>query len=267
MPGDSAVRGRTSSISEGALRTAFSTRSSVTTSTSTLRRGSVAVSMRRAMALVLRVRVEGTDEETAALVDRGGVPGKDQRGGVHLRDYRRTPHDVAGLELGAVVDVRLDLAALDPDLVPRAQRRGRVLVALLELDRRHVGAWPVGCSPHCHELMLGVEDEGEKVVVGGVEGLWHPLATPAAAVEGILVDRHRDLEALAVVAKVGGVRHPLLVLGDAFTGQCRLRVVGELSEDVLQRVVAELADPPYQGADRLVPQHGRGVAVRVEHAR
>ena len=52
--------------------------------------------------LVLRVRVEGTDEEAATRMHRRGVPGKDQRGGVHLRHDGWTAYDVAGLELGAV---------------------------------------------------------------------------------------------------------------------------------------------------------------------
>ena len=64
-------------------------------------------------------------KQAAAGVDRRGVAGQDEGGGVHLGDDRGTGDDVAGQQQGAVVERRVDGLAVDPDRRRAGPGRGR----------------------------------------------------------------------------------------------------------------------------------------------
>ena len=163
-----------------------------------------------------------------------GVIGQHEGGGVHLGDDRRPGDDVAGAQPCAVVDPGLDPFAVDPDRGAGAQGIGHLLgVAVLGVGR-HVGSRAVRRGPHGDELVLGVEDEGEEPLVLGVEGRAQRPQPAAAAVEGVDVDRDRDLEALAVVAQVGGVGDDVVLVRHALGGEGRPRVRCQLVENLAQ---------------------------------
>src|SRR4051794_33013626 len=73
-------------------------------------RGGVGLGTGRGARAVVPVRV---DDQRADGVDRGGVPGQDQRRGVHLGDDGRALDDVAGGQPSPVVEGRVDGPAVD----------------------------------------------------------------------------------------------------------------------------------------------------------
>src|SRR3954466_10116568 len=209
MPGDSAVRKSTSSISYRALRSPFSIRSRVTGSTAPFSIGPVDVSMIRAMGSRLRV-----DQQGARRVHGGRVPGEDEGGGVHLGDDRRTAHHVAGAEPGPVVDAGGHVLAADVDGVLLHPGARRVAVAGLQVHRCDVRPRPGDRGPGVGDLVVDVQQEGEQPVVLGVEAL------PQGLQVGVrVVDVDRDLEALPVVPDVDLVADGLLLARQALLGQ------------------------------------------------
>src|SRR5689334_15474487 len=96
--------------------------SRVTGSTSTFSTAPVAVSMIWAIS----VPFDRTDQQAATGMDGGRVARKNEGGGVHLGDDRRTGDHVAGQQLRPVVHGRLGGRPVDVDGRRGADRRARV---------------------------------------------------------------------------------------------------------------------------------------------
>ena len=145
--------------------------------------------------------------------------------------------------------------------------RRRVGVALrAAVSAATFGPGPGGRGAQGDDLVGVLQQEAEQPLVLGVEAGGHRGQPGPGAVEGVDVDGHRDLEALAVVAQVDRVHDGHVGLVDPLGAQRGLGRGGELVEggaDLVVGGVGELADVRAGG---LVAQARRRVAVGAEHA-
>ena len=197
----------------------------MTTSTSTVARGSVAVWMICAMS-----QPSGGVDGSMRRFPLGctvGLAGQDEGRGVHLGDHRGPGHDVAGEQLVTLVETGVDRRPVDPDALGADLRTGGVGVAGGQGGGGDGGAGAADRRAHGDDLVLVAEQEREEPLVLGVERGSQQREAAATPVERGRVDRDRDLEALAVVAEVGRVGHRQVGLAQAVADQRGPGVVGE----------------------------------------
>src|SRR3954471_24236553 len=147
------------------------------------------------------------DDEVADTVDRAREARRDDARRVELRDDRGPFDDVAGEQLGALVERGRDLlelaAVAEPGVrgeLERTRRRRRV--AARHLRRREPGHDADGPHAHVRDLHVGILEAARVLaLVDVVERRFH-------GVDPVLVDRARadvdpQLVALALVARLG----------------------------------------------------------------
>src|SRR3954447_2510999 len=180
------------------------------------------------------------DDQVADGIDLARETGRDDRRRVELRDDRGTLDDVAGTELGALVERRLDLLELAPLAEPGRRGeleggRGRRAPAFLDGWCIEAGHQPDRADAHVRDLDVGVlEATGVLAFVDVVEGRLHGIDPGGVDRTGAHVDA--QLVALPLVARLRDVLDAHLLRVDAVVFELRARLGLELLELLLERL-------------------------------